>query len=1149
MKKLFTGKLYALAVAVCMTVQLMPAYAFADADSNKLTISTAQELAAFRDKVNSGNNYNGKTVALDGDIDLETSADAPWTPIGSEAVPFMGTFDGGGHEISGLYINTNAGFQGLFGSVGEGGTVKNLTVDGEVTGRNIVGGVAGQSYGTLENCGSSVNVAASYGTSGGVTGRNGGDVKGCYNIGSVKFINENPEGGENSFGGVVGDNSGGTVENCYNTGSVEGYQTAGGVVGNVNGGSVKNSYNTGPVTGGYMVGGVIGQNNYTELINCYNIGSVTGVKSVDGITGGNYNSVVKNCFCLAGSAAASVYGKTLTEEQLEDQSTFTNAGWDFGSAWVMDSWIGRPVLQSPREYYGAGTKDDPYLIPGLEALESFRDKVNGGNSYEGIYIKLAADIDLSGKYGADIGGAEVSWTPIGSDTAPFEGIFSGGGHEISGLYINNSTAKHRGLFGYLGEGGVIGELSVSGSVTGGESTGGIAGAYAGTVTDCFADISVSGAAGSGCIAGSGSGTVSDCISIGTPSGSAAVIASGGTVSNCFFNSDIYTGEAGTEGVTGLTADEFASGMAAWLLSGNRGGVVWGQDITSETKEPYPVLTDDANKKVYKVTFMVKDRETGEYAEYAESYINAGRTAVLPQTPASERYEFIKWSFTQDENGDEFTSETAVNGDLTIYAIERALFGASDAEKIIETVYGTEKQQDLSAYMEYADGTPAGGRFAYEICGGSINDENLTENGNKLEASIDGDILTIPAGTNADTYTLRIKASEKEQQTAELQAEYGMDPVEFDVTVKIAAAVPTVSELPLAERVHRDHMLSESDISGGTVVGIDGVTPLDGTWSWKNDREMTENGTFEETAVFTPSDKNYAAVEAGGISVTVYWTSTGGGVPVFYRVTFDSMGGSSVTNKTVTRNARVSKPADPTRKGYIFDGWYTDEDCTEKYSFDTKITKNITLYAKWIPENEPTATPKPTPKPTEEPGWRNPFNDVSTGDWFYDAVKYANENGLFSGVTSNRFEPNTPITRGMLVTVLWRSENEPVVNYLMTFEDVDQEAYYAEAVRWAASERIVTGYSDAEFAPDKLITREEFAAVTERFAEYIGMDTSERGNLEVFDDAYTIGEWARENVSWAVGAGLLNGKGGGKLDPKGSTTRAEAAAILQRLFEG
>ena len=186
--------------------------------------------------------------------------------------------------------------------------------------------------------------------------------------------------------------------------------------------------------------------------------------------------------------------------------------------------------------------------------------------------------------------------------------------------------------------------------------------------------------------------------------------------------------------------------------------------------------------------------------------------------------------------------------------------------------------------------------------------------------------------------------------------------------------------------------------------------------------------------------------------------------------------------------------------------------------------------------------------TDPEEWENPYSDVPEQAWFYDAVKYATENGLFSGVSATEFAPDEAITRGMLVTVLWRSENEPVVNYLMTFDDVDQEAYFAEAVRWAASEGIVLGYSDTEFAPDQMISREEMAAILNRYADYKGLDTSASGDLSQFTDQAQIADWARENVAWAVGYGLIGGKEDGQLDPQGSATRAETAAMLQRFFE-
>ena len=204
-----------------------------------------------------------------------------------------------------------------------------------------------------------------------------------------------------------------------------------------------------------------------------------------------------------------------------------------------------------------------------------------------------------------------------------------------------------------------------------------------------------------------------------------------------------------------------------------------------------------------------------------------------------------------------------------------------------------------------------------------------------------------------------------------------------------------------------------------------------------------------------------------------------------------------------------------------------------------MTENITLYAKWTQESSEIEEPS---------GWENPFTDVDESDWYYGAVQYAEQNGLFNGITEDTFAPNMAITRGMLVTVLWRIENEPVVNYLMTFEDVDEAEYYGEAVRWAASEKIVRGYSETEFAPERLITREEMAAIINRYAEFKGIGSDASGDLSQFEDESLISDWARNNVSWAVGEGILAGKGDGMLDPQGNTTRAQAALILQRLLE-
>lgn len=367
---------------------------------------------------------------------------------------------------------------------------------------------------------------------------------------------------------------------------------------------------------------------------------------------------------------------------------------------------------------------------------------------------------------------------------------------------------------------------------------------------------------------------------------------------------------------------------------------------------------------------------------------------------------------------------------------------------------------------------------------------------------------------------------------------------------IAKANPVIEEAPEATRVRRDYELSNSTLSGGIVKGVND-TVLEGLFAWKDGTEvMNETGEFTKTVVFTPVDGNYVPVEIE-ITVTVYRPSGGGTTTTRYTVTFDTQGASKISSSTVTRNTVVKEPAEPTKNGYVFSGWFTDKECTEEYDFTAKVTKNITLYAKWTEDkkepSEPTDPTKPT-DPTEPEKWKNPFTDVKEDDWFYHAVQYASENGLFSGVTETAFAPDEAITRGMLVTVLWRMENKPVVNYLMTFADIDGSAYYAEAVRWAASNGIVKGYSDTEFAPDKLVSREEIAAIMQRYVDFKGMDTTAKADLSKFTDHAAVSEWAKGNVQWAVGSGLISGEDNNRIDPLGSATRAETAAILQRFLE-
>ena len=184
---------------------------------------------------------------------------------------------------------------------------------------------------------------------------------------------------------------------------------------------------------------------------------------------------------------------------------------------------------------------------------------------------------------------------------------------------------------------------------------------------------------------------------------------------------------------------------------------------------------------------------------------------------------------------------------------------------------------------------------------------------------------------------------------------------------------------------------------------------------------------------------------------------------------------------------------------------------------------------------------------EEP-WVNPFRDVTESDWFYDDVRFANQNGLFNGVEKDLFAPEEPMTRGMLVTVLWRLDGETAPKTATTFTDVDVNAYYADAVAWAAESGVVNGIGGNKFDPEGNVTREQIAAILFRYAAFKGVDTAARADLTAFPDAEKTSAYAHDALSWAVAAELVKGTKEGStiyLDPQGSATRAQVAAILSR----
>ena len=256
---------------------------------------------------------------------------------------------------------------------------------------------------------------------------------------------------------------------------------------------------------------------------------------------------------------------------------------------------------------------------------------------------------------------------------------------------------------------------------------------------------------------------------------------------------------------------------------------------------------------------------------------------------------------------------------------------------------------------------------------------------------------------------------------------------------------------------------------------------------------------------------------------------------YYTLHFETNGGSAITDMREASNTRISLTKYvPTRQGHTFNGWYSDRSLTNQVS-EVSLTKNMTVYAGWRANENPDIVV-------------NPFTDVSEKDWFYNDAMFVYKNGLMLGTSKTLFSPHGTVTRGMMATILWRMEGSLAPKGENSFTDVEAGRWYADAITWTAENGIFAGYSKDKFGPDDPITREQLTAIFYRYADYKGYKLTVTGNLDKFEDADKITDYAKTVMQWAVGNGLIKGKSETLLDPQGTATRAEIAAMLHRFVE-
>ena len=575
-------------------------------------ISTGEELAWFAQQVNNGSADIKGMLTADITLNDTYSTANNWVPIGTEADPFKGEFNGNHHTITGLYINSTEDNIGLFGYV-EGNKpeiddnddssetifqpnpkvmIQNINLkSAKVNGNQNVGGICGYIfYGIIKNCTFEGTINAAASNMGGICGyiTDYSRIQRSFTTGSLN--------GHIRSGGICGFvNSNSVVEDCYSTGAVRSDASlngnAGGIAGTISASKIEGCYFLGNVMGPKKVGGIAGTNSYSTIIACYTLGQVytslaNNTQYIAAVVGYSLGGSYYNCYyneieCLWADENA-------TERTIDQMKKFSFSRElnENGNSFTYDYMVinnGLPVLAWTLEtsVWAGGIEEpskdsaDYYLITTADELAWFARLVNGTipnvDANPSAKAKVTENILLN--IFITVGSEDTNvWTPIGTAESPFNGIFIGNGFNIAGLHANGNA--YQGLFGYIGENGTVSEvILLDGLIIGTENVGGIAGYSKGNITDSCNDTQVQGVKYVGGVCGNNYGTVKTSYNVGTvectsASGSHIGGVTGsntrGTVKECFNNGKVkgaagnyYGGVCGNN--TGTITDCYNAG--------------------------------------------------------------------------------------------------------------------------------------------------------------------------------------------------------------------------------------------------------------------------------------------------------------------------------------------------------------------------------------------------------------------------------------------------------------------------------------------------------------------------------------------------------------------------------------------------------------
>ncbi len=1022
-------------------------------------IDNLYKLSRMASLVNDDNKqgeYAGKCYLLTADIDMSDtyhSGDGgkSWTPIGTESTPFTGTFDGGNHTISGLYISTKSNSpQGLLGQL-SGGTVKNLNVSGNVTGVSNVGGVVGyaSNHTTIENCSFSGSVSGSNTPVGGVAGLlfDNSSVLNCHNSGSVSsnFI---PGGTDNtslaSTGGLIG-SSYGTVTNCYNTGSI-----------NV---TVEETVGTQPVEVTVRIGGVVGSNSGT-IRNCHSTGNISYTDKnqnvtiyTGGITGVNSGNIT-NCYYLNTSCTNPGGGTSKTSDEFASGEV----------AWLLQNGqtpVGDVKPQVWGQTLGEGRDAYPVLTSdaSLSVIKaSFVYDLNGDGTEKevgALYTNHGGSVKMPETFeGIPSGYHVANWT-----CDQFPSIVYTPNYSVSGLTSDCTFTANL-------------ELAAPVITTGGSLPSATVGVqYSQTLSATAAkEVTVRWSA------------------IGLPNGlkidsSTGEISGAPTASGTFnFTVTASIEDGGDSKLSGSKTFSLVvnKGTPDITITSGSGAYTYGDTITvsgtiaaSSTASGSNSLAAPAPNQV---ALFLGDAQLTELVDvvggaFSISYVTAGQKIPIGNQTLTVKY---------GGSGDLNDGETTVSITLNRKPVTAAFTGPTTK------VY----DGNTSAPDGLTVGLNTGGVVGYD-------DVALSNTGIAYDSAVPGSGKNITAsglsliGDDSKWYTLSIDtATTTGMITQAAQVAPDAPTLAYSTTTGITlTAIPASSVSGAA---------AEYSMDGGTTWQTSPVFT-----GMRPSTEYTFVARYGETELYNASPASASAV---------FRTASGNIPDPTYKPIIDAPEGVEVT----TDPARP-KPGDTVTVTTEPDGTVT---VTDKDGNPVDVTRNPDGTWTYI-------QPEGAVKITVTPGAPElPFTDVPSGAWYYDAISYVYANGLMDGVSGTQFNPDGNMTRAMVWAILARMDGETVTG-----------ANWIETARaWAMAEGVSDGTD-----PTGLVTREQLATMLWRYA---GEPASEY-DLAAFTDASSVSAWALDAMRWAVENGIVTGVTATTLEPQGTATRAQCAAILMR----